>query len=79
MLDEEMGESDDSDPEYVDISDDDMDLDLENEEDLEIEDSDEEDEEEIDEELCDTEYSAPEPTEEEMNCKVEDNDLKSLA
>lgn len=79
MLDEEMGESDDSDPEYVDISDDDMDLDLENEEDLEIEDSDEEDDEEIDEELCDTEYSAPEPTEEEMNCKVEDNDLKSLA
>jgi len=74
-----MGESDDSDPEYVDISDDDMDLDLENEEDLEIEDSDEEDDEEIDEELCDTEYSAPEPTEEEMNCKVEDNDLKSLA
>jgi len=79
MLDEEMGESDDSDPEYVDISDDDMDLDLENEEDLEIEDSDEENDEEIDEELCDTEYSAPEPTEEEMNCKVEDNDLKSLA
>lgn len=56
-----------------------MELDLEDEEDLEIDDSDSEDDEEFDEELCETEYSAPEPTQEEMNCKVEDNDLKSFA
>ena len=78
MLDDEVFESDDSDPEYVDISEDDMDLDLETNEDLEIEDSDEDEDEEIDEELCDTTYSALEPTDE-LKCKVEDNDLKSLA
>jgi hypothetical protein len=54
-----------------------MDLDFDNE-DLEVDDSDEDYDEEVDEELCDTEYSAPEPSDE-MNCKVEDNDLKSLA
>ena len=55
-----------------------MDLDLENEEDLEMDDSDEDDDEEFDEELCDTTYSAIEPIDE-INCKVEDNELKTLA
>ena len=64
---EDNKKDEDSVPEHVDIPDD--------EEDLEIEDPDEEDDEE-DERLHDTEHSAPEPTEEEMNCRVDENDSK---